>query len=233
MVTTPERLQDIVAERLQALVPDVAAKQRLLAASGVPASTFQRMLAGKNEPQASSLMRIAEAAGVSLDWLAGLTVERDLSAAGVPIELKRVDRLPDGFVSVPVLDVEASAGSGSNPVAISERSEIVAFKEAWLRSIGMIPGRVHILWATGDSMDPTIRDGDMMLVDRTVDRVVNDGIYVVVAAGVVRVKRISLRTNGAVVLRSDNARYPEEVIPADEVPSLIVEGRVRWVGGAI
>ncbi|MBH0619495.1 helix-turn-helix transcriptional regulator, partial [Salmonella enterica] len=80
---------------------------------------------------------------------------------------------------------------------------------------------------------PTIRDGDMLLVDRSIDRVVDNGIYVVVFGGAVLVKRVHIRRDRSVVLRSENAVYPEEVVPADEVPDLVIEGRVRWFGRTI
>lgn len=235
MVTTPERLPSTIAARLKELVEDEPTKQKL-ASHGVPASTLQRLLGAKNVPNTDSLLRIAGAAGVSLDWLTGLTNER--GGDGAPSSLGMVTQfgssVPEGFVAVPALTIRPSAGNGTVPGPFdNEASEMVAFREAWLRSLGFIPNRVHILWATGDSMVPTIRDGDMMLIDRTIDRVVNDGIYVVVAAGTVRVKRVAIRQNGSVVLRSDNDRYPEELIPVDEVSQLIVEGRVRWVGGPI
>ena len=275
MVTTSE-VTALIAERLGLLAETPDQRRRLLADAGIPSSTLQRMLAGKNEPQASNLMKVARAAGVSLDWLTGLSDERiasldrplDLSAAdaaqvaakhgpvpskalasmrrvalaeshepaAAPIEDAAPATLPGpaGLVFVPVLNVTAAAGRGRfvTPDDLGDR-EMVGFREVWLRSIGLTPGRTHILWAVGDSMLPTIRDGDMLLVDRTIDSVTDNGIYIVVVAGAVVVKRLTIRTNGSVLLRSDNERYPEEVIPPDEVPRLIVEGRVRWVGGPI
>lgn len=141
---------------------------------------------------------------------------------------------PDDLIPVPVMMVSASAGPGrfTIPHDLSE-GDMVAFREPWLRMMGLTPGRVHILWAVGDSMVPTIANGDMMLVDKVIDRVIDDGIYVVVVGGGVVVKRIQLRHNGSVVLKSDNQLYDEQTIPPDEVSSLVVEGRVRWCGGPI
>ncbi len=83
-------------------------------------------------------------------------------------------------------------------------------------------------------MEPTIRDGDLLLIDRSIDRIVDNGIYVVVVAGMVVVKRLQTRVDGSVVLRSDNReRYDDELIAAHDVPDLIVEGRVRWFGRTI
>ena len=236
MATASKRLSSVVAERLQILAPNVAARQLLVVASRVPASTFQRMLKGTNEPQASNLMRIAQAANVSMDWLTGLTDENDRAASISQSMITSADSAsaPEGFVMVPMLQVTAAAGRGrfTTPDDLTG-GDMVGFREVWLRTLGLTPGRTHILWAVGDSMNPTISDGDMLLIDRMIDKVLDDGIYVVVVGGGVVVKRIQLRHNGSVVLKSDNDRYDEQIIPPDEVPSLVVEGRVRWVGGPI
>jgi len=138
----------------------------------------------------------------------------------------------EDYVELPRLRVVAGAGPGriAVPDGDEEPEQFLAAKASWLRSIGVNPARAEALTAVGDSMEPTIRDGDVLLVDRGVDRVVDNGIYVVVVAGAVVVKRLTLRTNGALVLRSDNERHAEEVVPPSEVHDLVIEGRVRWCG---
>lgn len=95
------------------------------------------------------------------------------------------------------------------------------------------PRFAEVLVAVGDSMEPTIRDGDLLLLDRSIDRVVDNGIYVLVLAGMVLLKRIQTRRDGSVVLKSDSERYDDETVPAGEVPDLRIEGRVRWFGRTI
>lgn len=82
-------------------------------------------------------------------------------------------------------------------------------------------------------MHDTIDDGDMMIVDVSIREVVDEGVYVVVYGGLVIVKRVQLLRTGGIVLKSDNPRYEPEIVPVDEQPELIVEGRVRWVGGEL
>ena len=173
---------------------------------------------------------LARAGGKSLAWLVG----REAEARSPAVAVAEGAALPPDFITVPLLQVRASAGRGrfTTPDDLTG-GEMVAFREVWLRSFGLTPGRTQVLFAVGDSMVPTIRDGDMLLIDRQIDQVMDDGIYVVVVGGGVVVKRIQLRHNGSVVLKSDNTRYDEQTIPADEVPQLVVEGRVRWVGGPI
>lgn len=193
---------------------------------GVSQTTINQYLQGQQDPRLSQLVKIAEGAGRSLAWLV-TGVE-----AGTPAAV--ADKA-EGFVPVPRLQVKASAGAGA--VAVPEDLEedgVVMFREAWMRRIGVNPRTAQALTAVGDSMEPTIRDGDLLLVDRSIDRIVDNGIYVVVLGGMVLVKRVQVKRDGSIVLRSDNTDlYEAEHVPADEVHTLTVEGRVRWFGRTI
>lgn len=164
----------------------------------------------------------------------------------VVVSLARVSKIPlfwivfgddafqpaAGFSLVPRLDIRASAGPGA--IAPSEQAnDLVAFRSNWLRRLGINPRHARTLFASGDSMEPTIGDGDLLLVDESIDRVVDHGIYVVVYQGMVLVKRVQLRLDGTLVLKSDNVRYEEEVVPPTEHPDLRIAGRVRWYGRTI
>jgi phage repressor protein C with HTH and peptisase S24 domain len=169
---------------------------------------------------------LAQAAGVSLDWVAtGHQVRPDLPT-GLPAGNG------DGFALIPRLEVQASAGYG----VISEREDVralVAFRRDWLRQRGINPQTAFLLTARGDSMEPTIRDGDSLLGDSSIDRIVDNGIYIFVYAGTVMLKRLHIGLGGAVTMISDNPLYPRETIPKDRLEDLQVRGRVMWFGRSI
>ncbi len=231
-IEDPAEMQRL-AEQFRGLVKVVGGPAKAAAILKRSPNTIHSWMTSKTKIPFLVIFRLTQAADLSLDAFAAgeeaIANRRDVTA------LARGAPLAEGFVTVPVLQVTASAGRGriTVPDDLDEDGEMVAFREAWLRSLGLTPGRVHVLWAAGDSMVPTINNGDMLLVDRMIDRVVDDGIYVVVVGGGVLVKRIQLRHNGSVVLKSDNDRYDAQTIPGDEVPQLVIEGRVRWVGGPI
>lgn len=176
-----------------------------------------------SRPGLEALVTIAETTGVTLDWLATERGPMRPAEAAVPL----------GFVPVPFLGIRPSAGAGSLATTSVDDTEIVAFREAWLRRIGVTPAHARLMVARGDSMAETINDGDLMIVDTSIREVVDQGIYVLVYAGMVLLKRIQILRSGALVLKSDNPRYDPEEVPAHEQPDLIVEGRVRWVGGSV
>lgn len=180
------------------------------------------------------VLRLAEEVGVSLDWVAtGHQVRLDLQAGGG--EAGPLLQIPgnDGFALIPRLEVEASAGGGAL-AAEEDVGGLIAFRAEWLRRVGVNPRSARALKARGDSMEPTIRDGDILLVDSSIDRIIDEGIYVVVVAGLALVKRLAVRRDGTIVLKSDNAaRYTEEMIPREEATELSVAGRVMWFGRSI
>ena len=82
-------------------------------------------------------------------------------------------------------------------------------------------------------MDPTIRDGDLLLVDTSARRIEGSRIYVLAIGGALMVKRIQLRLDGSVVVKSDNTIYETEVVPADQTSGLNILGQVIWQAGPV
>lgn len=160
---------------------------------------------------------------IPLDWIATGRPQGGLPAQG-----------EEGFSLVPRYEVRAGAGGGVAQVEMPPNlSGFIAFRTEWLRRLGVNPATAETLFATGDSMEPTIRDGDLLLLDRAVDRVVDNGIYVLVVGGLILLKRIQSRRDGSLVLKSDNQHYDDEVVPVDEVHDLKIEGRIRWIARTI
>ncbi len=132
------------------------------------------------------------------------------------------------WVDVPRLALGASAGAGAS---VDGEQPIGAFRFSthWIRQQGLDPAQLTAIAVIGDSMEPTLRDGDEILVDRAA-RPLRDGIYVVRVGDALLVKRLDLGQPGRIVLISDNQVYrPFEVKP-DE---LDVIGRVVWKSGRL
>ncbi|MFH1796310.1 MAG: S24 family peptidase [Pseudomonadota bacterium] len=197
--------------------------------TGIGSTTLQKYLDGA-VPGLDKAARIAAARGVSLEWLA--------TGEGQPrstMSQSMVSASPaEGFVPIPQLDVRASAGAGH--LAVSDEAyptaDVVAFREAWLRRLGVSANFARILICQGDSMHETISDGDMMLLDTSIREVQSDGVYVLVFNGLVKVKRVEIQRD-RMLLKSDNPHYETEIVPASEAADLHIAGRVKWAGGEI
>jgi phage repressor protein C with HTH and peptisase S24 domain len=97
-----------------------------------------------------------------------------------------------------------------------------------LRSITSIENLVTLI-AYGTSMEPTFRDGSILLVDRGVRAVTIDGVYVLSMDNQLYVKRVTRRLpDGALVVTSDNSAYARSVIENGERSQVEVLGRVVW-----
>ena len=154
----------------------------------------------------------------------------DEAELGAPEEksLETVLARRDGWHDIPRLSLDASAGPGM--LAHGEEAiGTIRFQARWLRQQGLDPGRLSAIAVAGDSMEPTLRDGDEILVDRN-QRALRDGVHVVRLDDVLFVKRVALGRPGSVTLVSDNPAYrPIDVSPGD----VEVIGRVVWKGGRV
>lgn len=105
--------------------------------------------------------------------------------------------------------------------------EAIAVSEAFARARGLVADRVVMIDVRDSSMSPTLEQGDQVIVDRSVERATEDGVYAVHHAGSLRIKRLQIRGDGSVLVLSDNTRYqPEIVNAADIAQHLVVIGRV-------
>lgn len=196
----------------------------------IPEATMRGYFNGKI-PSGDKLLVIADVAEVSIEWLVSGREPKTKDGTATPSTSANA-AISDQFTMVPRLDVQASAGNGS--LAQSEEPiDFLAFQNSWLRERKISPRFARVLTARGDSMEPTIRDGDVLLVDTSITSVYDNAIYIVVYNGHVLVKRVNLKRDGALTIISDNDRHPPEEVPLAEVPDLHIAGRVMWFGRSI
>jgi phage repressor protein C with HTH and peptisase S24 domain len=134
------------------------------------------------------------------------------------------------LVSVPRLAVGASAGAGALDADERQLGRI-GFDPAWLRRLGVRDREnLSLIRVQGDSMVPTLSDGDEILVDRgDAAARLRDGIYVLRIEDALVVKRLAASpAGGRVSIRSDNEAYPGW--PDCPLDSIDLVGRVVWVG---
>jgi phage repressor protein C with HTH and peptisase S24 domain len=205
-----------LSARLRAVIKKAGGNSKIAEISKIPLRSLNNYTSGTAEPKAAALLALADACGVTVDALLR----------------ESMPEVAHGFSLIPRLVVRPAAGAGTLAIG-DEVDDLVAFRSDWLRRLGISPRFARAMFSRGDSMEPTIRDGDLLLVDESVDRVVDHGIYVVIYQGMVVVKRIQLRRDGALVLKSDNSLYDEEIVPAEEASDVQIAGRVRWFGRTI
>lgn len=140
-----------------------------------------------------------------------------------------VSSVGEGGDLVNVYNVEASAGGGA---VVDDESVAyqLSFPPGYLRSITSAnPRDLAIISVKGKSMEPTLADNDVVMIDTTKRDLSFDGLFVLRDGGAsLLVKRVSRgRRRGTVVLVSDNPAYP----PAErDVEDVEIIGKVVWRG---
>jgi len=136
------------------------------------------------------------------------------------------------FALIHFYDVEASAGHGSR-VDQEHIISQMAFRKDWLKQRNLQPDQCALIKAKGDSMEPTIHDGDLLLVDTSIDSIKDDAIYIVQADHHLIVKRLQQSLDGSLTIISDNQRYEKQTIGPQQAKTVKIAGRVKWYGHEI
>ncbi|OCC22830.1 transcriptional regulator [Croceicoccus estronivorus] len=140
----------------------------------------------------------------------------------------RIGKRMAGWVEVPRLALDASAGPGA--FGTDELPfDSFRFSARWLRERDFDAAMLSIITVAGDSMEPLLRDGDEILVDRT-PRPLRDGVHVVRLGEALHVKRVQQLRPDAIKLISANEAYPPVEVALADVD---VIGRVVWKAGRL
>lgn len=122
-----------------------------------------------------------------------------------------------------------SAGPGAVVEHEFETGEL-KFRRKWLgRVTNSSPERLVVLPVRGDSMYPTICDGDVVMVDLGQREVVSTRIYALRQFDGLKVKRLNRSPDGGVIIKSDNPYESEYLMDGD----VEIVGRAIWLGRSI
>lgn len=216
---TGEKDTSAFIQRMKILVDRAGNANRLADLTGISRRAIGTYLSGESDPSRERLVRLAKAAGVGVTWLA--TGEGPMTVHAPPER---------DLCDIRVYDLQASAGAGT--AVDAERNEKMRVPTPWLQTIGARPEEVAALTAAGDSMEPTIRGGDLLLVDLRGPQGVLDGVYVIRIGEDLLVKRLQRLPQGQVQALSDNPKYDAFVF--DPVRDNVrVVGRVFWLARAL
>lgn len=135
----------------------------------------------------------------------------------------------EDFALIKVYDVRASAGSGA---AIDQERVVtdIAFRRDWLAQEGLGTSGLAAVTADGDSMEPTIKDCSLLLLDTQQRELAGNRIYILRMDGHLYAKRLQRLTDGSIRVSSDNPAYADEVVGKEDTGNLDIIGRVVWVG---
>lgn len=203
-LTNPESNSQF-SDRLKAAIPAGMTQQEFAARIGVSVSGLRKWLAGSAEPGIGHLPRIAAETGKSIEWLVSGASSGDNAALGAPSYA--VEPVP--VRKTPLYDAVFSAGAGAADTTetVSEYIDIpISYIREELKAnpAHLVGVRVH-----GDSMEPTLRDQDVALIDLSKTEVDRDAVYAFLADGEGFLKRLVRAGIDEWLVRSDNPAYTE------------------------
>lgn len=182
-------------------------------AAGVPYTTLRDYMNG-GEMKLTSLAALARVCGVSLDWIAygtGSTPDTPPDRTGQP-----------------------AIRGGSQVVIpwIDSQDEGLRISRNWLdTTISRDSAGLRLVSVSGDAMTPTLRDGDLALIDTGARQIKGGAIYALDVGDGIMIRRLEKRLGGGIRALSDHDRYPPQDLTQSEADELIILGEVVWAGG--
>lgn len=195
-------------------------------AVGVAQASLARWVKGEADPSRMNLIKIADASGVNLEWLAlGVGDMDDTKPQIVKHDINLQAGNDETFAEIEdCREIRLSAGGGAFNNGYEEITT-TKVECAWLQSRRLKAKDCAMFLVSGESMYPTLKDGEEIIVDRSKRELTEGKIFVLNHNGSMLVKKVQF-TYGGVELISDNPSYRPLKLDTEEANSLVVIGQV-------
>lgn len=228
MLLGARTIADNIREMLK--TGDSLAQPELAKRMGMSPKTFWTLKEGSGNPQLENLEKAARFFRRPVWHLLvkdGHKLARDFDPFSVA-----PPSIEEGHVRILALDAAPSAGPGRSPVDYPAVLGHIDVAEAWARKhLGRNLDSIRALPVSGDSMSPTLNEGDLAFVDIECRHFEADGIYVIIFNETLFIKRLVVDfSTQRVEIRSDNERVPTRSVSKSELNELVICGRVKaWL----
>lgn len=142
----------------------------------------------------------------------------------------------DDYALIPQFTAKGDCGDGYLNEHV-QLTEGLVFKRDWLKRMNAKPENLYVIYADGDSMEPYIFEGDVVLFDTSETEPRDKQVYVIRRPdGGNSIKRLIQQFSGAWLIRSDNpdkAANPDEPVSDSSIHDMPILGRVIWRGGGV
>lgn len=186
------------------------------------------LTAGKREFQQNEIFPTADFLGLDREafmlYVAGGTDKIPPQKSSVKTKeiapLKRKD-----VIEIEIFSATACCGNGIE----NADDKVVGFwhiPETEYREITHAnPDNIKMLRVFGDSMEPTLSDGDWVLVDISRNFLDSDGLYLIKKTTALAVKRLQTTVSGDILIKSDNTKYDTE---RESLSVIVIVGKVIY-----
>ena len=219
MNTLKDRLEELMAEY------GLTTQQQLADFAGVSKGLVGQWFNGSTGLGAKPLSAFDKKTSFSINWLADGTGDKYKTHILPAItESESEDR-----IRFPRLNSEATCGAaGTINDHYIEVVDYVTVAAAWAREkLGGNLNKIQVITAHGDSMEPTIENGDVMFVDTAVEAFEGDGLYLLWYIDGLKAKRLQSTVGGGLMIISDNSSYQTETVRGEDLNAVRIIGRIR------
>lgn len=188
----------------------------LVSATGASKGTVTNWINGMNSPTNERLIKLAQALKTTSSWLLTGDSRPEL------IQIESWDNntpLDDDEVEIPFFnDFSFACGSGSIGEALISEKRKLRMSKTTLRNKAIDKKNAVATKSSGNSMSPTIKDGDTIHLDLGRKTIKDGKIFAISHGGLFMAKRLYNLPLGGVRIVSDNAiEYPEIHLSAQEI----------------
>lgn len=213
-------------ERLALRMRDKGISQAELARRvGISQQAIGKLVNGASR-SSPNIGRIAEVLETTPAYLAGQVDDPEEGAMLLPTE----DVIADMLDLVTIDEIDLAFGLGETFTDhVSVETTRRRFPRAWLSTLtDAAPAHLVFARGRGDSMMPTLLDGDIVLIDKTQHTFrEQDVLWAVLMGDAAMIKRLRMRPSGRIALLSDNPMIPPDEVDPSEIR---IVGRVVFIG---
>lgn len=156
--------------------------------------------------------QLAEILGVDEQELTDLPIHR----VGVAHRLAQSFNISNS-IEIDMLDVTACCGDGVENVSEKTCGKWVMPQEEFHSITFAHPDNIKMIRVSGDSMQPTLKGGDWVLVDVTRNTPDSDGMFLIRTSGGLAVKRLQAGLTDEIIVKSDNPAYDNLTAKVGEI----------------
>ncbi len=179
-----------------------------------------------------TIEKLAELLKVDAGWLlTGNSADNIQQTDGTPVVAweSPEDLDPNTYVIIPHVDVKFSAGNGHLAAYEPSHKDVGSAQLlSWVHKKKVSPKNLITVDIDGDSMEPNIKSGSVVMLDKsinTLEQVQSGKVYAIRYGNELKIKRLSRRFDGALIIDSDNPQYQREIVEPEQLEHISIIGK--------
>ncbi|NRA88021.1 MAG: helix-turn-helix transcriptional regulator [Rhizobiales bacterium] len=210
-----KNIENVFLSRLKTVVDEFETKKLAAQTAGITTMQLDRWLSGASNPPFKGLGALCERSDKTLDWL----------FSGKNISTQIID--------IPRHSLKLSAGGGSPVDRVKFVDNIPFTCEFFQKKLPYTSiTNLMIFDAAGDSMLPTINDGDLVMIDSSKNEI-GDGLYAFTIDNMAHIKRLQQTIDGIIIKSDNHELYDNYELKFEDQNKIRIIGKVVWKGSLL